>query len=99
MVTASVKAGFFQFHFNSAARFAFACAEIESKDKHLEWPRPRWDDARSNALAAVLLAAASLESFVSEFYQQAVDSDKNALKSLSENQMNPGNSSSSSSHK
>ncbi len=35
----------------------------------------------------MLLAAASLESSVNEFYQQAVDRDKNALKSLSENQM------------
>ncbi len=87
MFTASVKAGLFQFHLNSAARFAFACAEIESEEKHLEWPQPRWDEARSNALAAVLLAAASLESSVNEFYQQAVDRDINALKSLSENQM------------
>ncbi len=86
-MTASVKAGLSQFHLISAARFAFACAEIESEEKYLEWPQPRWDEARSNALAAVLLAAASLESSVTEFYQQAVDRDKNALKSLSENQM------------
>lgn len=87
MVTLHVKTGLFQFHLNSAARFAFACAEIESEEKHMEWPQPRWDEARGNALAAVLLAAASLESSVNELYQQAVDSDGNALKSLSETQM------------
>lgn len=87
MTTLRVKSGLFQFHLDSATRFALACAKIESEERHLEWPQPRWDEARSNALAAVLLAAASLESSVNEFYQQAVDSDKNALKSLSQNQM------------
>ncbi len=87
MVTVRVKSGISQFHLNSSARFAFACAQIESEEKHLEWPQPRWDEARSNALAAVLLAAASLESSVNEFYQQAVDRDRDALKSLSETQM------------
>jgi hypothetical protein len=87
MVTICVKTGLFQFHLNSATRFAFACAEIENKEKHLEWPQPRWDEARSNALAAVLLAATSLECSVNEFYQQAVDRDRDALKPLSEAQM------------
>lgn len=87
MVTLRVKSGLFQFHLDSAIRFARACAKIESEEKHLEWPQPRWDEARSNALAAVLLAAASLESSVNEFYQQAVDNDKNALKSLSPTQI------------
>lgn len=87
MVTLRVKSGLFQFHLDSAERFALACAKIESEEKHLDWPQPRWDEARSNALAAVLLAAASMESSVNEFYQQAVDRDENALKSLSETQM------------
>lgn len=87
MVTIRVKSGLFQFHLNSAARFASACAKIESEEMHLEWPQPRWDEARSNALAAVLLAAASLESSVNELFQQAVDRDGKALKSLSEIQM------------
>lgn len=87
MFTVSVKSALSQFHLASATRFALACAKIESEEKHLEWPQPRWDEARSNALAAVLLAAASLESSVNEFYQQALDSDKNALKSLSPTQM------------
>jgi hypothetical protein len=88
MVSLRVKSGLFQFHLDSATRFAFACAKIETEEKHLEWPQPRWDEARSNALAAVLLAAASLESSVNEFYQQAVDRDRNALKPLSETQIN-----------
>jgi hypothetical protein len=87
MITIRVKSGLSQFHLSSAARFALACAKIESEEKHMEWPQPRWDEARSNALAAVLLAAASLESSVNEFYQQAVDRDKNALNPLSESQM------------
>lgn len=87
MLTLRVKSGLSQFHLDSAAHFAFECVEIEREEKHLEWPQPRWDETRSNALAAVLLAAASLESSVNEFYQQAVDRDGNALKSLSETQM------------
>jgi hypothetical protein len=87
MINLRVKTGLFQFHLDSAARFAFACAEIESEQKHLEWPQPRWDEARSNALATVLLSAASLESSVNEFYQQAVDRDRSALESLSDTQM------------
>jgi len=85
--TVRTKAGLFQFHLNSAERFAFACSKIEREENHLEWPQPRWDESRSNALAAVLLAAAALESSVNEFYQQAVDRDKDALKPLSETQM------------
>jgi len=87
MITVRVKAGLFQFHLDSADRFASVCAKIESEEKHMEWPQPRWDEARSNSLAAVLLAAASLESSVNEFYQQAVDKDGNALKPLSESQI------------
>jgi hypothetical protein len=87
MMVANVKAGLFQFHLESAARFASVCAKIESEEQHLEWPQPRWNEARGNALAAVILAAASLESSVNEFYQQAIDSDKGALKPLSNIQM------------
>lgn len=87
MVQLRVKTGLSQFHLNSAAHFASSCAKIENEEKHLEWPQPRWDEARSNASASVLLAAAALESSVNEFYQQAVDRDGNALKSLSEIQM------------
>ena len=87
MIKLRVKSGLFQFHLDSAEHFASACAKIESEEKHLEWPQPRWDEARSNALAAVLLAAASLESSVNELYQQAVDKDRNALKSFSDSQM------------
>ncbi len=88
MVTIRGKSGLFQFHLNSAARFASACIAIENEEKYLEWPQPKWEEARSNALAAVLLSAASLESSINEFYQQAVDKDGKALKSLSENQIN-----------
>ena len=87
MIKLRVKSGLFQFHLNSAARFAFACGKIEDDEKHLEWPQPRWEEARSNALAAVVLAAASLESSVNEFYQQSLDRDHKALKPLSETQM------------
>lgn len=87
MTKLRVKSGLFQFHLNSAELFASICAKIESEEKHLEWPQPRWDTARSHALAAVLLAAASLESSVNEFYQQAVDKDGNALQSFSDSQM------------
>jgi len=87
MITLRVKSGLFQFHLDSAERFALECAKIESEEKHMEWPQPRWDEARSNALAAVLLSAASLESSVNEFYQQAVDRAENALRPLSETQM------------
>ena len=88
MVEIRVKSGLFQFHLNSAARFASACVTIENEEKHLEWPQPKWEEARSNALAAVLLSAASLESSINEFYQQAVDKDRKAMKALSENQIN-----------
>ena len=81
MITLRVKSGLSQFHLDSAERFAFVCAKIEREEKYLEWPQPSWDEARSNALATVLLAATSLESSVNEFYQQAVDRDRNALKS------------------
>ena len=87
MVTIRVKAGLFQLNLNAAARFASACVEIENQEKHLEWPQPKWEEARSNALAAVLLSAASLESSINEFYQQALDKDKEALKPLSKNQI------------
>ena len=87
MIKLSVKTGLFQFHLDSAARFASVCSAIEGEERHLNWPQPRWDEARSNSLAAVLLAAASLESSVNEFYQQAVDRDNNALESLSNIQM------------
>jgi hypothetical protein len=87
MVTLRVKSGLSQFHLDSAIHFASACAEIEKAESDMDWPQPRWNEARSNALAAVLLAAASLESSINEFYQQAIDKDKKALKSLHENQM------------
>jgi hypothetical protein len=88
VITLRVKSGLSQFHLDSAKLFAVACAAIENAEKHMEWPQPRWDEARSNALAAVILAAASLESSINEFYKQALDRDKNALKSLTEHQMN-----------
>jgi hypothetical protein len=87
MVTIRGKSGLFQFHLNSAARFASTCVAIENEEKHLEWPQPKWEEARSNALAAVLLSAASLESSINEFYQQAVDKDRNAMEALTENQI------------
>ena len=87
MATASVKTALSQFHLDSATRFAFVCAEIEREEKHLEWPQPRMKEARSNALAAVLLAAATIEASVNEFYQRAVDRNKNALKPLTLDQI------------
>jgi len=63
------------------------CAEIESHEKHMEWPQPSWDRTRSYALASVILAVGALESSINELYQQAIDRDKNALENLSEAQM------------
>jgi hypothetical protein len=63
------------------------CGQIENDEKKLAWPQPHWDDARSHAIAAVVLATAALEASINELFQQAIDKNKNALSSLTKDQM------------
>jgi hypothetical protein len=87
MVKLRVKSGISKLHIQSSNLYACLCECIEEEEKHLEWPQPRWDEARSYALSSVVLAAAALESSINELYQQAIDRDRNALASLAHSQM------------
>jgi hypothetical protein len=86
-LTVTVKAGLSSLHLNSSILFANVCSQIEDEESNLPWPQPSWDKARSYASAAVILAVAALESSVNELYQQAIDRDVEALKSLTKEQM------------
>jgi len=86
-LTLRVKSGLARLHIDSCSLFANLCKKIEDEEEHLNWPQPRWDEARSYALSSVVLAVAALESSINELYQQAIDRDKNALESLTNEQL------------
>lgn len=86
-VTLRVRTGLSRLHIESSAHFPNLCSQIEDEEDHLDWPQPRWDEARSYASASVILSVAALESSINELYQQAIDRDKNALESFTKEQM------------
>src|SRR4030042_2452948 len=86
-ITLRVKCGLANLHINSCSLFSNLFQQVEDEEEHLDWPQPRWDEARSYALSAVVLAVAALESSINELYQQAIDRDKNPLESLTNEQL------------
>jgi hypothetical protein len=87
MITLRVKTSLARLHIESSSLFSNLCQQIENEEEHLDWPQPRWDEARSYALSSVVLSVAALESSINELYQQAIDKDKNALGSLTDEQL------------
>lgn len=86
-VPLQVKSGLARLHIESCSLFSDLCQLIEEEEEHLDWPQPRWDKARSYALSSVVLAVAALESFINEFYLEAIDRSKNVQRSLTNEQL------------
>jgi hypothetical protein len=53
--------------------FHQTCVEITNAESAMDWPQPHWDECRSYATAAILLAVAALEASINEFYLEAED--------------------------
>ncbi len=86
MLKIRVKAGMSNHLLQASILYTTLCEQIEKDEKHLAWPQPHWEEARSHAISAVVLSTAVLEASINELFQQAIDKDINALASLTGSQ-------------
>ena len=87
MVRVRVKENLGNQHFQSAIRFADRCTDIEEREHQQAWPQPSWEECKSFAVAAVLLAASALEASINELFLEAIDANRSSLGSLDDNQL------------
>jgi hypothetical protein len=82
-----VKEKFGNQHFKSALSLATRCSEIEDRDQDQKWPQPSWEECKTFSVAAILLAVSALEASINELFLEAIDANRNSLKSLSDDQL------------
>jgi hypothetical protein len=86
-VSVKIKANLAQRHLGSARMFADRCTQIEDAELSIPWPQPRFDEAGSFAVGAVVLAAAALEASINELYLEAADQNTSSPAGLDKDQM------------
>lgn len=74
-------------HFQSAIRFSGCCTDIETREHQQARPQQSWEECKSLAVAAVLLATSALEASINELFLEAIDANRNSLGSLSDDQL------------
>lgn len=87
VVDLRVKSNLSGMHIRTAVLFANECKRIENEESRLEWPQPRYDELKSYASASIIMSVASLEASINELFLEAIDNNKNSLKSISEQQI------------
>lgn len=63
----------------TAQLFLAQTREITQNEGHLPWPQPHWEESRSYASGAVILAVAALEASINELFLESVDRNQTSL--------------------
>jgi hypothetical protein len=81
------KANLSRLHLRTAQLFLAQCEQITRSEVHLPWAQPHWEDSRSYASGAVVLAVAALEASINELYLESVDRNSNSLPGIATDQL------------
>jgi hypothetical protein len=81
------KANLSRLHLRTAQLFLADCEEITRNESHLAWPQPHWEESRSYASGAVILAVAALEATINELYLESADRNQNSLPGIAHDRL------------